>query len=76
MKAHTGLNEHYSKDKTAHTGKIKQTKNHFPVFAKKFRKPWIKLKNVFANFQILGPIGCQGWAVMPKNGGKAKITAP
>jgi hypothetical protein len=21
----------------------------------------------FANFHILGPLGCQGWVVMPKN---------
>jgi hypothetical protein len=21
----------------------------------------------FANFQILGPLGCQGWVVMPRN---------
>ncbi len=24
-------------------------------------------KNFFANFQILGPLGCQGWVVMPQN---------
>ncbi len=22
---------------------------------------------VFANFQILGPLGCQGWVVIPQN---------
>jgi hypothetical protein len=27
----------------------------------------MKLKNVFANFQILGPLGCQGWVVIPQN---------
>jgi hypothetical protein len=30
----------------------------------------------FAKFQILGPLGCQGWVVMPKNMKNAKITAP
>jgi hypothetical protein len=30
----------------------------------------------FANFQILGPLGCQGWVVIPQNVKKAKITAP
>ncbi len=24
-------------------------------------------KNFFANFQILGPLGCQGWVVIPQN---------
>ncbi len=23
-------------------------------------------KNFFANFQILGPLGCQGWVVIPQ----------
>jgi hypothetical protein len=37
----------------------------------------MKLKNFFANFQILGPLGCQGWVVIPqKNVKKVKITAP
>ncbi len=30
----------------------------------------------FANFQILGPLGCQGWVVIPQNVKKVKITAP
>jgi hypothetical protein len=30
----------------------------------------------FANFQILGPLGCQGWVVISQNVKKAKITAP
>ncbi len=25
------------------------------------------LKKIFANFQILGPLGCQGWVVIPQN---------
>jgi hypothetical protein len=29
-----------------------------------------------ANFQILGPLGCQGWVVIPQNVKKVKITAP
>ncbi len=51
-------------------------KTHFPVLAKNFRRPWMKLKIFFANFQILGPLGCQGWVVIPRNVKKAKITAP
>jgi hypothetical protein len=27
----------------------------------------MKIKNLFANFQILGPLGCQGWVVIPRN---------
>jgi hypothetical protein len=30
----------------------------------------------FASFQILGPLGCQGWVVIPQNVNKVKITAP
>jgi hypothetical protein len=26
----------------------------------------MKLKTFFANFQILGPLGCQGWVVIPQ----------
>jgi len=29
-----------------------------------------------ANFQILGPLGCQGWVVIPQNVKRVKITAP
>jgi hypothetical protein len=49
---------------------------NYPVFAKHFREPWMKLKLFFANFQIFGPLGCQGWVVIPQNVKKAKITAP
>ncbi len=42
-------------------------KTHFPVFAKNFCRPWMKLKTFFANFQILGPLGCQRWVVIPRN---------
>jgi hypothetical protein len=51
-------------------------KRILPVFAKNFRRPWMKLKIFFANFQILGPLGCQGWVVIPQNVKKVKITAP
>ncbi len=51
-------------------------KTHFPVFAKNFRWPWMKVTFFFANFQILGPLGCQGWVVIPQNVKKVKITAP
>ncbi len=52
-------------------------KMHFLVFSKKFRKPWMKLKICFANFQILGSLGCQGWVVIPQNvKKKSKIPAP
>jgi len=27
----------------------------------------MKLKIFFANFQTLGPLGCQGWVVIPQN---------
>ncbi len=47
-------------------------KRIFPVFAKNFRRPWMKLKFFFANFQILGPLGCQGWVVIPQNVKKSK----
>ncbi len=36
----------------------------------------MKLKFFFANFQILGPLECQGWMVIPQNVKKVKITAP
>jgi hypothetical protein len=42
-------------------------KNAFSGFAKNFRRPRVKLKFFFANFQILGPLGCQGWVVIPQN---------
>jgi hypothetical protein len=33
-------------------------------------------KLFFANFQILGPVGCLGWIVIPQNVKKAKVPAP
>ncbi len=51
-------------------------KTHFPVFAKNFAGHGWSWKFFFANFQILGPLGCQGWVVIPQNVKKVKITAP
>jgi len=47
-------------------------KNAFSGFCQKIRKPWMKLKFFFANFQILGSLGCQGWVVIPQNVKKSK----
>jgi hypothetical protein len=30
----------------------------------------------FASFQILGPLGCQGWVVIPQNVKKSKSLHP
>jgi hypothetical protein len=35
-----------------------------------------EVENFFANFQILGPLGCLGWVFIPQNVKKVKITAP
>jgi hypothetical protein len=32
----------------------------------------MELNFFFANFQILGPLGCQGWVVIPQNVKKSK----
>ncbi len=50
-----------------------ETRPEKRIFPKKFP---MKLKFIFANFQILGPLGCQGWVVIPQNVKKGKITAP
>jgi hypothetical protein len=43
-------------------------KNAFSGFCQKFPQAMHKVeKNFFANFQILGPLGCQGWVVIPQN---------
>jgi hypothetical protein len=60
--------------KNKHWNHIKKT--DFAVFAENFCRPWMKLKIFFANFQILGLLGCQGWVVIPQNVKKVKITAP
>ncbi len=68
--------------KICHTGLQKLTlksyqKNAFSgIFAKNFRRPCMKLKFFFANFQIRGPLGCQGWVVIPQNVKKNQITTP
>jgi hypothetical protein len=49
---------------------------HFLVFAKHFCKPWMKLNIFLENFQKLGPLGCEGWVVIPQNVKKAKILHP
>jgi hypothetical protein len=46
---------------------IMPKKTHFPVLAKNFRRPWMKFNIFFDTFQILGPLGCQGWVVIPQN---------
>jgi hypothetical protein len=51
-------------------------KTHFPVFAKNFRRPWMKLKIFFCQFQNLGPLGYQGWVVIPRNVKKPKSLHP
>ncbi len=42
-------------------------KTHFPVFAKYSAGHAWSWNFFFANFQILGPLGCQGWVVIPQN---------
>ena len=39
---------------------------HFPVFAKNFRRPWMKLKIFVCQFPN-SKLGCQGWVVIPQN---------
>jgi hypothetical protein len=45
-------------------------------FCQKILQAMDKVYSFFANFNILGPLGCQGWVVKPQNVKKAKITAP
>ena len=42
-------------------------KNIFRFLPKISAGHWWSWKNCFANFQILGPLGCQGWVVIPQN---------
>jgi hypothetical protein len=35
-----------------------------------------EVENLFFDFQILGPLGCQGWVVMTKNMKKPKSLHP
>jgi hypothetical protein len=39
---------------------IIKKKTHFPVFAKNFRKPWMKLKNFFGQFPNPWTLGVSG----------------
>jgi hypothetical protein len=42
--------------------------NTFSGFCQKFPQAIDEVKKIFlANFQILGPLGCQGWVVIPQN---------
>ncbi len=51
-------------------------KKHIFRFLPKISAGHGGVKIFFANFQILGPVGCLGWVVIPQNGKKVKITAP
>jgi hypothetical protein len=51
-------------------------KNAFSGFCQKFPQAMMKLKFFFANFQILGPLGCQGWVVIPQNVKNSKSPHP
>jgi hypothetical protein len=42
-------------------------KNAFCGFCQKFPQAMDEVEIFFANFQILGPLGCQGWVVIPEN---------
>ncbi len=66
--------------KICQTGPLKLNfetqKKHFPVFAKNFRRPRMKLKFFFANFQILRPLGCQDGLLYLKMWKKSKSLHP
>ncbi len=51
-------------------------KTHFPVFAKNVSQAMDEVEIFFANFQILGPLGCQGWVAIPQNVKKPKSLHP
>ncbi len=42
-------------------------KTYFPVFPKISAGHGWSWKFFFANFQIIGPLGCEGWFVIPRN---------
>jgi hypothetical protein len=53
--------------------KICQTGLLFSGFCQKFPQAMDEVEKIFfANFQILGPLGCQGWVVIPQNVKKCK----
>ncbi len=69
--------------KICQTGLLKlnfetRPKNAFSGFCQKFPQAMDEVENFFLPkyFQILGPLGCQGWVVIPQNVKKVKITAP
>jgi hypothetical protein len=41
-------------------------KNAFSGFCQKISQAMDEVENFFANFQILEPLGCQGWVVIPQ----------
>jgi hypothetical protein len=51
-------------------------KNTISGFCQKFSQAMDEIEIFFANFQILEPLGCQGWVVIPQNVKKSLITAP
>ncbi len=51
-------------------------KNAFSGFCQNFLQAIDEVKILRANFQILGPLGCQGWVVIPENVKKPKSLHP
>ncbi len=47
-------------------------KNAFSGFCQKFPQAMDEVEIFFANFQILAPLGCQGWVVIPQNAKKSQ----
>jgi hypothetical protein len=67
--------------KICQTGLLKlnfetRPKKRIFLFLPKISAGMDEVEIFFANFQILGPLGCQGWVVIPQNVKKVKITAP
>jgi hypothetical protein len=52
-------------------------KKRFSGFCQKISQAMDEFEQkFFANFQILGPLGCQGWVVIPQNVKIAKTLHP
>jgi hypothetical protein len=68
--------------KICQTGLLKlnfetRPKKAFSGFCQKFLQAMDEVENFFfANFKILGPLGCQGWVVIPQNVKKTKSLHP
>jgi hypothetical protein len=67
--------------KICQTGLLKlnfetRPKSAFFGFCQKFPQAMDEVENFFANFQILGSLGCQGWVVIPQNVKKSKSLHP